>query len=66
MSIVLYSTGCPKCHVLETKLKQKNISYEEVNDTVIMQEKGFEYVPVLEVGGVAYGFKEAVEWIGGQ
>lgn len=66
MSVVLYSTHCPKCHVLETKLKQKNINYEEVNDMSIMQEKGFEYVPVLEVDGVAYGFKEAVEWIGGQ
>lgn len=66
MSVILYSTHCPKCKVLETKLKHKGINYEEINDTTIMQEKGFEYVPILEVDGVAYSFKEAVEWIGGQ
>lgn len=64
MNVVLYSTHCPKCRVLETKLKQKGIDYQEVNDVAIMQEKGFEFVPVLEVDGVVYNFKEAVEWIG--
>ena len=63
MNIVLYTTGCPKCHVLETKLKQKNISYTEVNDVKIMQDKGFEFVPVLEVDGTAYNFKDASDWI---
>lgn len=66
MNVILYSTHCPKCKVLETKLKQKNINYDEINDVKIMQDKGFEFAPVLEVNGVAYGFKEAVDWIGGQ
>lgn len=66
MNVILYSTHCPKCKVLETKLKQKNIIYKEVNDTTIMQEKGFEFMPVLEVNDVVYNFKEAVDWIGGQ
>ena len=30
--VTLYSTHCPRCLVLEKKLKQKNISYQEVND----------------------------------
>ena len=64
MNVVLYSTHCPKCRVLETKLKQKGINYQEVNDVAIMQEKGFDFVPVLEIDGVVYSFKEAVEWIG--
>ena len=63
MSIVLYSTKCPKCKVLETKLKQNNIKFEEINDVEIMVQKGFKSAPVLEVDGVTYGFKEAVEWI---
>ena len=63
MNIVLYSTHCPKCKVLEMKLKQKNIGFEEINDVDIMVEKGFKSAPVLEVNDVAYGFKEAVEWI---
>lgn len=65
MNVVLYSTHCPKCRVLEAKLKQKGINYQEINDVTIMQEKGFDFVPVLEIDGLVYGFKEAVEWIGG-
>ena len=37
MSVVLFSTHCPRCNVLEKKLQQKNISYEEVNDVEIMK-----------------------------
>lgn len=63
MKIVLYSTGCPRCNVLETKLKNKGILFEEVNDEDIMINKGFDSVPILEVDGKPYGFKEAVEWV---
>lgn len=66
MNIVLYSTHCPKCNVLETKLKQKGINFKENNNVELMVEKGFVMAPVLEVDGVAYNFKEAVEWIGEQ
>ena len=62
MNVVLYTTHCPKCRVLETKLKQKGIEYQEVTDTAVMQEKGFEFVPVLEVDGTAYEFRAAVKW----
>ena len=66
MNVILYSTGCPRCKVLETKLKQKSIDYQEVNDVEMMQEKGFDFVPMLEIDGKIYDFKAAVEWIGGQ
>lgn len=66
LSVVLYSTHCPKCKVLSSKLNQKNISYEEINDVELMTQKGFATVPQLEVDGVVYNFKEAVEWIGAQ
>ena len=49
--------------MLEAKLKQNNIEFEEINDVDLMMQKGFKSAPVLEVDGVAYGFKEAVEWI---
>ena len=61
--IILFSTHCPRCKVLELKLKQKNIVYEEVNDVEQMKAKGFNEAPKLEVDGVVYGFKEAVDWI---
>ena len=63
MKIVLFSTKCPRCNVLEKKLQQKNISYEEVNDVEIMKEKGYLSVPVLEVDDKIMDFKEAVDWI---
>lgn len=63
MNVILYSTHCPKCKVLEMKLKQKNIGYVEVTDVKLMQEKGFKSVPKIEVDGVVYDFKEAVDWI---
>ena len=66
MDVILYSTHCPKCRVLENKLKEKNISYEEVNDVVIMQALGFEFVPKLRVNDQIFDFKEAVAWIGEQ
>lgn len=63
MSVVFHSTHCPQCRVLELKLKQKNIDFEENNDVDLMTQKGFKSAPVLEVDGVVYNFKEAVEWI---
>ena len=63
MSVVLYSTHCPRCNVLEKKLQQKEVDYDEVNDTSIMEQKGYLSVPVLEVDGKSMNFKEAVDWI---
>ena len=63
MKVVLYSTHCPRCNVLEKKLQQKNIQYEEVNDVEIMMQKGYMSAPMLEVDGVNMNFKEAVDWI---
>ncbi len=66
MKVILFSTHCPKCNVLEKKLKQKNISYEEVNDIEIMKEKGYLTVPVLEVDGTSMDFKTACDWVNSQ
>ena len=63
---IVYSTGCPKCNVLEQKLKQKNVDYIIINDINIMTDKGFDFLPMLEVDGKTMGFKEAVKWIGEQ
>ena len=63
MNIVLYSTKCPKCKILETKLNQKNMEYTEVNDVDLMLEKGFATVPMLEVNGEVMDFKAANDWI---
>jgi glutaredoxin len=66
MKIIIFSTGCPQCRVLEAKLKQKGIEYEVVNDIAIMTEKGYMSVPVLEVDDVSMTFKRAVDWVNKQ
>lgn len=66
MNIVLYSNDCPRCKILKKKLEQNNIMFEENSDVEAMIQKGFTTAPILEVDGVIYNFKEAVEWIGEQ
>lgn len=64
--IIFHSSHCPRCKILETKLKQKGIEYEENNDIQVMLDKGLEMAPALEVDGKMMDFKEAVNWINGR
>lgn len=61
--IKLYSTGCPKCRVLEKKLAEKGIEYNLISDKDIMKEKGLNFLPVLEIDDRLLEFKEAVNWV---
>ena len=63
MSVVLYSTNCPMCNVLEKKLVQTDIAFDEINDVEVMRKKGFLSAPMLEVDGDIMNFKEAIDWI---
>ena len=62
-NITLYTTHCPKCRVLETKLKAKNIQYTEVTDEAVMQEKNIEFLPMLEANGDLMDFATANNFI---
>lgn len=66
MNIILYSTHCPRCCVLEKKLKEKNIQYTENNSVDEMLSLGINEVPVLMVDSQFLKFKEAVNWINEQ
>ena len=63
MKVIVYSTHCPMCNVLEKKLSSANINYEIIDDMEVMQQKGFKTAPVLEVDGEAMNFKPALEWV---
>ena len=63
MEIIFYSTHCPKCKILETKMKNKNINYTEDNDVNSMLAKDIKSAPYLEIDGQLYDFKKAVEWV---
>lgn len=63
MNVILYSTNCPRCKILKSKLDKKGITYSVVNDVDKMLNMGVVVVPILEVDGVRMSFKEAINWI---
>ena len=64
--IVLYSTGCPKCTVLEKKLTDKGVSYAINRDVDEMINIGIESIPVLKVNGELLNFADAIKWVNEQ
>jgi len=65
LKIVLYTTGCPKCKVLEKKLRLKNIQYSIVTDEEEIRNTGFLSLPLLSVDDKIMPFTEAVGWVNG-
>ena len=63
MKVVFYTIGCPQCLLVERKLKEKCIPYEEKTDIEEMISLGFEHAPILVVDGKAMGVKDALNWI---
>ena len=61
--ITLYSTGFPKCRVIETKLNEKDIQYIKVTDVNEMTKLGFKSAPILEIDGKILNFGDAIRWI---
>lgn len=63
MSINFYTIHCPKCDVLQKKLNNKNIQYTLITDVGVMQQKGFDTMPMLEIDGKSMEFSDAVKWL---
>lgn len=61
--IILYSTDCPKCKILESKLQNKGIYYTKNSSVDEMLNLGFTTTPMLKVGGFYLNFGEAVKWV---
>lgn len=62
--ITLYSTNCPKCKVLESKLQKKDIQYETCTDTDEMLSKGIKSAPILQLDdNTILNFTQAVKWV---
>lgn len=62
--MVLYTTGCPKCRILEKKMDDKKLEYEKCEDKKVLAELGIKAVPVLKVeDGRMLGYFEAVKYV---
>ena len=64
--VTLYSTHCPKCKIIEKKLKEKEISYNEINDVDAMLKMGLTTVPWLNVDGELMDFTKSNKWLNEQ
>ena len=63
MKLVLYTTHCPKCKVIESKLNAKKIEFDIVDDKSTLIEMGIVSVPVLEADGKKMRFLEANKYV---
>ena len=66
MYIVLYSTHCPRCTVLEKKLEAKGIKFEVETSVDDMLALGITQVPMLRVDDKLLNFAEANTWVNNQ
>lgn len=62
--IVVYSTHCPQCKVLEKKLQLAGFNFTIVDDAERMREMGMKSAPGMQVNcGPIMNFKEAITWV---
>ena len=66
MNIILYSTHCPRCTVLEKKLEAKGIKFEVETSVDDMLSLGITQVPMLRVDDKLLNFAEANTWVNNQ
>lgn len=60
----LYTIHCPKCLILERKLKDRNLPVEFITDKEVIANEGLDLMPVLELDdGTRLGFGAAVKWV---
>lgn len=64
--VTLFSTGCPKCRVLEQKLNNKQIEYSKDSNMDEIINQGFMSAPVLKVDNIYLDFASAVKWVNEQ
>lgn len=63
MNIILYTTHCPKCKVLQKKLNQNNISYIINQDIDKMLQLDILSAPALEINNTILDFGQAIQWL---
>ena len=62
-NIIFYHNGCPKCKILENKLKDKNVDYIESTNMEELIKLGFTTVPALKIDEEFLNFSSAIKYI---
>ena len=67
MKATIYTTHCPNCTMLESKLKLKGIHFDTIDDKDIIVSIGrannILSAPILEVDGTFYKLQDALKWV---
>lgn len=67
MEVVLYTSHCPKCNIIEKKLTQKGINFTIVDDIDEVVKFGKAHrimsAPILKVNGAVFDFNNANAWV---
>lgn len=66
MSVTLFTTGCPRCKILEDKLTAKHILFSVISGERAIesiQERGYMSAPLLSVDGEDMDFGKAIRWV---
>lgn len=61
--IVMYSTGCPRCKILQDKLAKINETVTMIYGEEEIEKLGYTSAPLLEVDGTMMDFGQAVRWV---
>lgn len=61
--IILYTSHCPKCKVLQTKLDNAGIIYEVFDNVDEMIKMGMTTVPILNVNGQNMTYSKSIKWL---
>lgn len=65
--ITLYSTGCPKCTMIETIMKKKNLNYvlEKREEEIlrVADEHNIRSAPFADIDGIFYTTKQLQEFL---
>lgn len=59
--ITLYSTGCPKCNILERRLTNDKINFTISYDINKLIEMGFQNAPILQINDQFIEYGEAMK-----
>lgn len=61
--VTLYSTNCPKCKIIEAKLKQLGFDYKVITDIEEMKKLGITTAPVMLVDNKKYDFNNSIRYL---
>ena len=67
MSIVLYSSDCPKCKMIERIMKEKGLDFSIVNDDKVYlplaEENKIVSMPFAKIDGEVVDFRELQKFV---